>query len=233
MAVTEQTREQMREALALYPRQRSALMPLLHLAQADEGAITTEGIAEVASMVGLTDAEVTAVATFYTMYVERQSGEHRVGVCINSLCALLGGDEIWTALTEHCGVGHGETTPDGKVTLERIECQAACTHAPVMTADWEFLDDMTVSKAKDVVDALRAGERLVSSRGPAIRSFKESERTIAGVDDSLAGEGDHGDDRMLAGLKLAKANGDFDTAVSNQTNAAQAKASSDSRGAGS
>jgi len=233
MAVTEQTREQMRETLALYPRQRSALMPLLHLAQADEGAITTEGIAEVASMVGLTDAEVTAVATFYTMYVERQSGEHRVGVCINSLCALLGGDEIWTALTEHCGVGHGETTPDGKVTLERIECQAACTHAPVMTADWEFLDDMTVSKAKDVVDALRAGERLVSSRGPAIRSFKESERTIAGVDDSLAGEGDHGDDRMLAGLKLAKANGDFDTAVSNQTNAAQAKASSDSRGAGS
>ena len=212
MAVTEQTREQMREILARYPRQRSALMPLLHLAQADEGAVTTEGIAEVASMVGLTEAEVTAVASFYTMYVERQSGEHRVGVCINSLCALLGGDEIWNALTEHCGVGHGQTTADGKVTLERIECQAACTHAPVMTADWEFLDDMTVSKAKEVVDALRAGEPVQSTRGPMIRSFKEAERTIAGIDDSLTNEGDHGDDRMLAGLKLAKANGDFDAA---------------------
>lgn len=233
MAVTEQTREQMRETLARYPRQRSALMPLLHLAQADEGAVTTEGIAEVARMVELTEAEVTAVATFYTMYVERQSGEHRVGVCINSLCALLGGDEIWSALTEYCGVGHGETTADGKVTLERIECQAACTHAPVMTADWEFLDDMTVSKAKGVVDALRAGEQVESSRGPSVRSFKEAERTIAGVDDSLTNEGDHGDDRMLAGLKLAKANGDFDAAISDQTKAAQSNASQVSRGEGS
>ena len=228
MAVTEQTREQMREVLARYPRQRSALMPLLHLVQSDEGAVTPEGIAEVASMVGLTEAEVTAVASFYTMYVERPSGEHRVGVCINSLCALLGGDEIWNALTDHCGIGHGETTADGKVTLERIECQAACTHAPVMTADWEFLDDMTVSNAKEVVDALRAGEQVQSSRGPVVRSFKESERTIAGVDDSLSNQGDHGDDRMLAGLKLAKANGDFDTAVSGQAKAAQ-----ENRGEGS
>jgi NADH-quinone oxidoreductase subunit E len=222
MAVTEQTREQMREILALYPRQRSALMPLLHLVQSDEGAVTTQGIAEVASMVGLTEAEVTAVASFYTMYVEQPSGEHRVGVCINSLCALLGGDEIWNALTEHCGIGHGQTTADGKVTLERIECQAACTHAPVITADWEFLDDMTVSKATEVVDALRAGEQVQSTRGPTTRSFKESERTIAGVDDTLTNNGDHGDDRMLAGLKLAKASGDFEAAQSGQANARKA-----------
>jgi len=216
MAVTETTRAQMRDFVALYPRRRSALLPLLHLVQADEGSVTSEGIAEVAEMVGLTHAEVTAVATFYSMYVRKRSGEYRVGVCINSLCALLGGDEIWDTLTEHCGVANGETTPDGKVTLERIECQAACTHAPVMTANWEFLDDMTVAKAKDVVDALRSGQLVESTRGPVVPSFADNERTIAGVDDALSDEGDHRDDRMLAGLRLAKENGDFAKAVANQ-----------------
>ena len=175
--ISESTREQMREILARYPRQRSALMPLLHLVQSDEGAITTEGIAEVASVVGLTEAEVTAVATFYTMYVERPSGEHRVGVCINSLCALLGGDEIWNAVTDRYGVGNGQTTADGKVTLERIECQAACTHAPVMTADWEFLDDMTVTKAVEVIDALRT--RASALRAPAGLRFAPLRRQSA------------------------------------------------------
>src|SRR5215204_3494175 len=141
MAITETTRAQMREVLERYPRKRSALMPLLHLVQADEGHISPNGLALVAEYVDLTEAEVTAVATFYTMYLKRPSGQVRVGVCINSLCALLGGDAIWDALVEHSGVGNQQSTGDGKVTLERIECQAACTHAPVMTANWEFLDD--------------------------------------------------------------------------------------------
>lgn len=222
MAVSETTREQMRAFVALYPKQRSALMPLLHLVQADEGSVTPEGISEVADLVGLTHAEVTAVASFYTMYVSRRSGQYRVGVCINSLCAMLGGDEIWDALTEHCGVGHDETTDDGQVTLERIECQAACTHAPVMTANWEFLDDMTVSKAREVVDKLRAGEPVSSTRGPRIRNFAEAERTIAGVDDKLVGDGDVRDDRMLAGLQLAKDNGDFQAAQDAQRSASGA-----------
>lgn len=220
MAVSESTRAQMRDVVAQYPRKRSALMPLLHLVQADEGAITTSGIAEVATQVELTEAEVTAVATFYTMYLKRKSGEYRVGVCINSLCAVLGGDEIWTSLTDHCGVGNNETTADGKVTLERIECQAACTHAPVMTANWEFLDDMTVAKATQVVDQLRAGQPVRSTRGPAIRSFGEAERTIAGVDDGLNADGDHRDARMLAGLALAKQNGDLEACESAQRSAA-------------
>ena len=217
MAITETTREQMRAAVARYPRPRSALMPLLHLAQADEGRITPEGVAAVAQEVGLTEAEVTAVATFYTMYVRKRSGEYRLGVCVNSLCAVLGGDAIWDELTEYVGVGHNDTTEDGRLTLERIECQAACTHAPVMTANWEFLDDMTVAKAKDVVDRLRAGEEVRSTRGPAIRTFQDAERTIAGVDDGLADDGDVRDDRMLAGLRLAKENGDYERAVAAQT----------------
>ena len=220
MAVSESTRARMHDMVALYPKKRSALMPLLHLVQADDGAITPEGIAEVAAIVDLTDAEVTAVATFYTMYLKRRGGEYRVGVCINSLCAVLGGDEIWDALTEHCGVENNGTTSDGQVTLERIECQAACTHAPVMTANWEFLDDMTVGKAKTVVDQLRSGQQVRSSRGPVVRSFGEAERTIAGVDDGLAADGDHRDDRMLAGLRLAQENGDFASSLSAQRDAA-------------
>ena len=220
MAITETTRAQMREVLERYPRKRSALMPLLHLVQADEGQISPEGLALVAEYVDLTEAEVTAVATFYTMYLKRQSGQVRVGVCINSLCALLGGDAIWDALVDHCGVGHNQTTDDGAVTLERIECQAACTHAPVMTANWEFLDDMTVEKAKQVVDDVRAGRPVTSTRGPVVRSFGDAERTIAGIDDGLTADGDHRDDQMLAGLRLAQANGDAEAAASAQATGA-------------
>ena len=220
MAISETTEAQMREVLESYPRKRSALMPLLHLAQADEGYISPAGLALVAELVDLSEAEVTAVSTFYTMYLKRPSGEVRVGVCINSLCAVLGGDAIWDALVSHCGVGHNQTTDDGAVTLERIECQAACTHAPVMTANWEFLDDMTVEKAKEVVDAARAGRPIASTRGPAVRSFTEAERTIAGVDDGLTAEGDHRDDRMLAGLRLAQSNGDADATAQAQAAAA-------------
>ena len=220
MAISDSTQTQMREALTRYPRKRSALMPLLHLVQADEGRISPEGLALVAQMTELTEAEVTAVATFYTMYLKRQSGRVRVGVCINSLCAVLGGDAIWDALVDHCGVGHNQTTDDGAVTLERIECQAACTHAPVMTANWEFLDDMTVEKAKQVVDDVRAGQTVVSTRGPSVRTFGEAERAIAGFDDGLASDGDHRDDRMLAGLRLAQGNGDADATARAQAAAA-------------
>jgi NADH-quinone oxidoreductase subunit E len=220
MTISETTRAQMREVLERYPRKRSALMPLLHLAQADEGRITAEGTAVVAEMVELTEAEVTAVATFYTMYLKRQSGEVRVGVCINSLCAVLGGDAIWDALVEECGIGHNETTADGTISLERIECQAACTHAPVMTANWEFLDDMTVEKAREVIADARAGRPIQSTRGPVVRGFGDAERTIAGVDDGLTADGDHRDDRMLAGLRLAQENGDAELAASAQAEAA-------------
>jgi NADH-quinone oxidoreductase subunit E len=222
MPIAETTQAQMREVVSRYPNKRSALMPLLHLVQADDGYVTTEGIGEVAGMLELSAAEVTAVASFYTMYVRRESGRVRVGVCINSLCAILGGDEIWDELVDHCGVGNGQTTDDGEVTLERIECQAACTHAPVMTANWEFLDDMTVEKAKGIVDDIRAGGTPRSTRGPEVRTFRDAERTIAGFDDGLSADGDTRDDQTLVGLKLAKQNGDADRAAAAQRDAAQA-----------
>lgn len=207
MAISDHTRDQMAELAARYPRPRSALMPMLHLVQSLEGEVTTEGIAACADAVGVSAAEATAVASFYTMYKRRPVGEHHIGVCINTMCGLLGGDAVYEAVSDRLGVGHNEATPDGRFWLERIECQAACTHAPVMTVDWEYVDDVTPASAIDVIDRLERGEQVLSTRGPAVRGFRATEHTLAFPDDGLAGEGTLVDARMLAGLAVARERG--------------------------
>ena len=204
MSFSEQTREKARDIISRYPQSRSALLPMLHLVQSEEGYVSADGIAFCAEELALTTADVAAVATFYTMYHRKPVGEYHIGVCINPGCGILGGDTIWSTLCERLGIGNDEVTDDGKISLERIECQAACTHAPVMTANWEFLDNMTPESAIDAVEKLRRGEEVKSTRGPRIRTFKENELTLAGFDDGLAGEGGNADESMLAGLKRAK-----------------------------
>jgi NADH-quinone oxidoreductase subunit E len=161
----------------------------------------------IADELGLTTAEVTAVATFYTMYKRRPVGKHHIGVCTNTLCALLGGDAVYDAISERLGAGHDERDVDGTFWLERIECQAACTHAPVMTVDWEFMDCQTPQSALDVIDRLARGEEVVSTRGPVIRDFQATEHTLAFPVDGLAGEGGEADAIMLAGLTVARERG--------------------------
>ena len=131
------------EVIARYPEARSALLPLLHLVQSVDGYVTGRGIDLCAELLDLTTAEVSGVATFYTQYKRHPNGEYTVGVCTNTLCAVMGGDEIWDAVSEHLGVGHDETTDDGRITLERVECNAACDYAPVVMANWEFFDNQT------------------------------------------------------------------------------------------
>jgi NADH-quinone oxidoreductase subunit E len=204
MSLSESTRVQVREIISRYPQARSALLPMLHLVQSEEGYVSADGIALCADELSLTTAEVAAVATFYTMYHRKPAGEYHIGVCINPGCGILGGDAIWEKLSSRLGIGHDEVTPDGKISLERIECQAACTHAPVMTANWEFLDNMTPESAIDVVEKLASGKEVISTRGPKIRTFKENELTLAGFDDGLVDEGVQADEQMLAGLNRAK-----------------------------
>ncbi len=204
MSFSEQTREKARDIISRYPQSRSALLPMLHLVQSEEGYVSADGIAFCAEELALTTADVAAVATFYTMYHRKPVGEYHIGVCINPGCGILGGDTIWSTLCERLGIGNDEVTEDGKISLERIECQAACTHAPVMTANWEFLDNMTPESAIDAVEKLRRGEEVKSTRGPRIRTFKENELTLAGFDDGLAAEGGNADSFMLAGLNRAK-----------------------------
>ena len=206
MAITETTRNGLREIAARYPSARSALLPMLHLVQSEENEITVEGINVCAEILGITPAEVTAVSSFYTMYKRRLVGKHHIGVCTNTLCGLLGGDAVWDALSAELGVGHNEPTADGGFFLERIECQAACTHAPVMTVDWEFMDDVTPRSACEVIEKLRRGETVHSTRGPVIRDFDATEHTLAFPLDGLA-DAPSVDSKMLAGLTIAKQRG--------------------------
>ena len=206
MAISDTTREELSALAGRYPSARSALLPMLHLVQSVEGEVTIDGINACAEALGITSAEVTAVATFYTMYKRKPVGQHHIGVCTNTLCGLLGGDAVYDAISERLGVGHNEPTPDGKFSLERIECQAACTHAPVMTVDWEFMDDVTPTSALDVIERLARGEQVASTRGPVIRDFAATERSLAFPNDGLA-DAPSVDDKMLAGLRIARERG--------------------------
>ena len=196
------------EIIGRYPRPRSALMPLLHLVQAEEGYVTGDGITFCAEQLGLTEAEVTAVVSFYTMYKRRPVGDYHVGVCTNSLCAVLGGDAIFADLQEHLEVGNDETTPDGKVSLEHLECNAACDYAPVVMVNWEFFDDMTPRSARDLVDGLRTGADVAPTRGaPRLCTWRQASRILAGFPDGQAAEGHTAGDASLAGLRKAKEQG--------------------------
>ncbi|HWV26808.1 MAG TPA: NADH-quinone oxidoreductase subunit NuoE [Aeromicrobium sp.] len=207
MSLSETTIAELHELAARYPQKRSALLPMLHLVQSAEGSVTTEGIERCAEILELSTAQVSGVATFYTMYKRRTMGEHHVGVCTNTLCAVMGGDEIFSCLKDHLGVGNDETTEDGKITLEHIECNAACDYAPVMTVNWEFFDNQTPQSAVELVDKLRAGETVQSTRGATITSWREAERVIAGFEDGLVDEGPTAGPASLAGLEIANANG--------------------------
>ena len=196
-----------RELIGRYPVARSALLPLLHLVQAEEGCVTPTGIRFCAEELELTTAEVTAVATFYTMYRRKPAGKYHVGVCTNTLCAVLGGDQIFEELQEHLGIKNNETTADGDISIEHIECNAACDYAPVVMVNWEFFDNQTPESARQLVDDLRAGIEAVPTRGAKLCSFKESSRILAGFPDERPGAVDEsgaGGAPSLAGLRLAK-----------------------------
>ncbi|MFD7665211.1 NADH-quinone oxidoreductase subunit NuoE [Streptomyces sp. NPDC059788] len=196
-----------KEVIARYPGSRSALLPLLHLVQAEEGHITRTGVRFCAELLDLTTAEVTAVSTFYSMYRRGPGGDYQVGVCTNTLCAVLGGDAIFEALQKHLGVGNGGTTEDGKVTLEHIECNAACDFAPVVMVNWEFFDNQTPDSAKRLVDDLREGRTVEPTRGAPLCTYKETARILAGFPDARPGAveatGGAGP-ASLVGLRLAK-----------------------------
>ena len=206
-ALSDATFAELREIAARYPQARSGLLPMLHLVQSTEGRITSEGIESCADILGITAAEVSGVATFYTMYKRRPVGDYHVGVCTNTLCAVMGGDVIFERLKEHLDVGNDETTDDGKITLEHVECNAACDYAPVMMVNWEFMDNMTPQSATELVDQLREGAEVHSTRGPRVVTWREAERVLAGFPDDLADEGPSAGPASLVGLGVARENG--------------------------
>ncbi|MCP2252942.1 NADH-quinone oxidoreductase subunit E [Prauserella aidingensis] len=186
----EDTVAEARELISRYPQSRSALLPLLHLVQSVEGYVSQEGMTFCAQQLGLSEAEVAAVATFYTMYKRRPCGEHLVSVCTNTLCAAMGGDAIYKRLQQHLGsegapLGHEDVagTPgeSGSVMLEHAECLAACDLAPVLQVNYEYFDNQTEDSAVELVDALRRGDKPHPTRGAPLSDFKTVERRLAGL----------------------------------------------------
>jgi NADH-quinone oxidoreductase subunit E len=196
------------QVIARYPRSRSALLPLLHLVQAEEGYVSDDGIAYCAGRLGLAESEVASVVSFYTMFKRHPVGEYHVGVCTNTLCAVMGGDQILADLREHLGVADDQATPDGKVSLEHVECNAACDYAPVVMVNWEFFDNMTPGTARELVDGLRSGAEITLARGPDhLCTWREASRILAGFPDGRAVQGPPAGPASLVGLEIAKEHG--------------------------
>jgi NADH-quinone oxidoreductase subunit E len=205
MAYTNDQISIMDSIIARYPRKRSAIMPLLHYVQSIEGYVTNEGIELIGKKLELATAEVTAVSTFYTQYKSKPVGEYHVGICTNTLCAVMGGDVIFDAIKEHLEIENNGVTSDGKVSVEHIECNAACDYAPVVMVNWEFYDNQTVESVKNLVDGARSGNPPAPTRGPkTLRTWKQNSAVLAGISDGLSGEGVQAGAPTLLGLKKAK-----------------------------
>ena len=193
-----------------YPQghERSALIPMLHLIQSVDGCVSPRGIALCARVLGLTRSEVSAVATFYSQFRRHPAGGYHVGVCTNALCAVMGGDAVWRAVSEHTGLGNDETSEDGRISLERVECNAACDYAPVVMVNWEFFDNQTPASAVELVSRLERGEPVAPTRGPeTLPTFRENERVLAGFEDGRADEGAGAGEPSLLGLRIAREHG--------------------------
>ena len=177
--------DEARSILARYPegRERSAMMPLLYLAQSVEGFLSRDGLREVGGLLGLTTAEVEAVATFYTMFRFRPTGTHVVNVCTNLSCTLRGAREVYDAACEAAGVRHGQDrSEDGLLTVHEEECLGVCEFAPAVQINVANHDRVAPDRMRELIAALRAGEVPEPARGPAVPSWRAASRVLAGLD---------------------------------------------------
>lgn len=159
MAFSNENLRRAQEILDAYPVRRSAILPLIHLAQEQDGWVTREAMIEVAGLVGFTPADILSTVSFYTMFKRENVGRHIVSVCTNIACLLLGGDELIAQVEDELGIRRGQTTPDGEIYLEEVECLAACGGAPCLQVDYEYFENVTAEGASEIVAALKRGER--------------------------------------------------------------------------
>ena len=178
--------EDARTILARYPaeHQRSAIMPLLYVAQSVEGMVGREALREIGELLGITTAEVEAVATFYSMYRLRPTGEHVVNVCTNLACKLRGAADVYEAAHEAAGIAHGEElSPDGLFTVHEEECLGVCDFAPAVQVNFCNHDTVGPDRMRELIATMRAGEIPAPARGPAFTSFKAASRALAGLEE--------------------------------------------------
>ncbi|MBM3638501.1 MAG: NAD(P)H-dependent oxidoreductase subunit E [Actinobacteria bacterium] len=147
-----------KEIIARYPRPKSALIPLLHLSQEQNGYITNDAMAHLAELVGVTSAEVYGTASFYEMFKFEPVGKYVINICGTLSCALMGSEELLHRAEHKLGVKAGGTTPDGLITLEHAECQAACTEAPCLQVNYRYRFRVTPADVDSLIHDLRAGK---------------------------------------------------------------------------
>ena len=181
--LSEQGLEQARAIVARYPHPRSALLPLLYLVQSEEGYVSREGMRQCAELLGLTTAEVEAVATFYTMFKKQPTGTWLVSVCTNLSCALNGANAVYRRAVEHLGEEAKGVTSDGLFTVEEVECLAACDAAPVVQVNYAQYDRVTPERVVELVDGLRAGHVPPPDHGPVPLDHRGTARLLAGLGD--------------------------------------------------
>ena len=175
-----------RTIMARYPteHQRSSIMPLLYLAQSVEGSVSREALREIGTLLGITTAEVEAVASFYSMYRMRPTGEHVISVCTNLACKLRGAEAVYEAAHEAAGVRHGEEmSADGLFTIHEEECLGVCDYAPAVQVNVCNHDAVTPERMRELIAQLRAGVMPAPAHGPAFPSFKAASRALAGLEE--------------------------------------------------
>jgi NADH-quinone oxidoreductase subunit E len=163
--LTEANEKVAREIFGRYPRPKSALIPLLHLAQEQDGWVSDDTMVHISELVGVTPAEVIGTCSFYEMFKREPVGRYLVNICTNISCQIMGGEELLEHAEETLGIKAGGTTPDGLFTLEDVECIAACTEAPCLQVNYRYRHKITNDQFDQLVDDLRA-DRL-SSEIPA------------------------------------------------------------------
>ena len=187
MPISDATRDEARHLIARYPVARSALLPLLHLVQGEEGYVSEDGIAMCAELLHLTKAEVGSVATFYTMYKREPFGDYLLSVCTNPTCRMQGGQEIYEAYVERCG-GHVDRDGAG-VMVEHAECLGICDAAPVVQVNYEMYGPLSTEQALDLLDRAKAGDPPASNRsGEVPPTIRAVHREFSGIEDTF---GDH------------------------------------------
>lgn len=174
-----------REIIARYPRPKSALVPLLHLAQEQDGYVTREAMVHIGELVGVTSAEVYGTASFYEMFRFEPVGKYLINICGTMSCALMGAHELMHRAEEKLGVKAGGTTSDGLITLAHAECQAACTEAPCLQVNYRYRYRVTPEHVEQLIDDLRAG-RLAEEIPPhgtlaRVRQSVSAERFVGAV----------------------------------------------------
>jgi NADH-quinone oxidoreductase subunit E len=155
MALLDTRKEDINHHLAKYPDKRSAVMPLLYIAQEEYGHITPEAIEEVASILDLDVTHVKGIVGFYTMYYDRPKGKHLIHICTDLPCALKGAEQLSEHICQKLGIKPGETTPDGLFTVENVMCIAACDRAPVMQVDFHYYENLDYEKVDKLLEELR------------------------------------------------------------------------------